>query len=110
MVLYQVKLQVEPEIQSPFLSWLEGHIEEMLEFDGFLSAQILNSSAFSSEKCTFWVHYMVDSMDSLENYFHNHAERMRQQSQKLFLGQVTAERQVLSVKQSFTCSSSRTSY
>ena len=44
-VLYEVSLEADAEIAGPFDTWLRDHIADMLQFDGFRSAEILDDPA-----------------------------------------------------------------
>ena len=43
-VLYEVNLEANAAIAGPFDTWLRDHIADMLQFDGFLSAEILDDA------------------------------------------------------------------
>ena len=44
-LLYEVNLEADAAIEAPFDTWLRDHIADMLQFDGFRSAEILDADA-----------------------------------------------------------------
>lgn len=90
MLIYEVNLDIQPDTYSAFKDWLDSHVKEMLQFPGFISAQIL-----SAEPNHLTVHYQLESRGHLEEYFGKHAARMRQQGIDAFGGQFQATRRIL---------------
>ena len=43
MIIYEVNIELNPDIVNEFDEWLDEHIEQMLQFEGFSSAKKLNS-------------------------------------------------------------------
>ena len=39
-VIYEVNLQVEPQIQTAYLNWLQDHIKIILQQPGFIDATL----------------------------------------------------------------------
>lgn len=50
MVIYEVNLSIDEEIYEQFKSWLKSHVKEMLQFPGFIKAQILRKCLYSNIK------------------------------------------------------------
>jgi quinol monooxygenase YgiN len=92
MVVYEVNLTVDPSISEDFLAWLKGHVEEMLEFDGFLGAEIFAAEGASPPQYT--VHYRLTDRQKLENYFQRHAQRMREDGLRRFPERFSATRRI----------------
>lgn len=90
MIIYEVNLQVKAEIYQEFKSWLQKHVDEMLEIEGFVKAQ-----TFTFDETSFSVHYSVESPEALESYFTNHAPRMRQDGLDRFGENFSANRRIL---------------
>ena len=72
MIIYEVNLTIKKDIVTDFLNWLDNHIIEMLEFKGFV-----NSSKLKISELAYCVQYSVDSIEDLNHYFDNYAEKMR---------------------------------
>ena len=93
MVLYEVNLVVQKHLDGDYLPWLQAHIEEMLEFQGFERASLwLETDSEQDDALRYTVHYEISSKADLETYFTEHAERMRGWVNKFPEG-VRAERQ-----------------
>ena len=92
MIIYEVNLNIEENIFNDYLDWLKTHIKEMLSFDGFQSARLFRHA---EEENQLVVHYEVTSKEDLNNYFENHAARMREDGINRFGNQFTATRRIL---------------
>ena len=92
MIIYEVNLIIEKETVSSFIKWLELHIEKMLEFKGFCSANLLREL-----EETYSVQYCVDSMDDLNHYFEKYSEKMRNEGLALFENKFKASRRIIEV-------------
>ncbi|MDH3589532.1 MAG: DUF4286 family protein [Gammaproteobacteria bacterium] len=96
-VIYEVRLEVDSQIVEEYDAWLAGHIDEMLAFDGFLSAEVLRTSdrAPAGEgRSVRVVQYRVASRGDLDRYFEKHAARMREQGIDRFGQQFNASREI----------------
>jgi len=96
MLIYEVNLTVAADVASPFARWLTLHIQEMLAIDGFCWATLYDRDhADDGTKRCITVHYGVSDRDQLENYFAQHAARMRDDGRAKFGDAFTADRRVL---------------
>lgn len=105
MLLYEVNVSIASDLAQEYLIWLRSHIRQMLMIDGFASAKILldTSSNNTDNKITKIVaQYEVVSEIKLNNYFRDHAERMRSQLPEKYLNYLQIHRRVLSVEQILT--------
>lgn len=101
MHIYEVNLSIDNEIYKEYKAWLDGHIQEMLKFDGFLNASVLHQSmdADNSDDQTYLtVQYQVESDDALQTYFIEHAPRMREGGVNRFEGHFSASRRTFEVE------------
>lgn len=92
-IIYEVNLNIEPEIKPKFLSWLDKHIKEMLQVEGFNHAHVFTDL----ENADVVVQYHVTDKQSLENYFTNFADKMRAQGLEKFGNHFQATRRVMSI-------------
>ncbi len=92
MVIYEVNLLIDDEIYNDYYEWLKVHIQEMLVFKGFILCDIFE---IESDKKELSVQYKVKSREDLEDYFLNHAEKMRNGGIKKFTGKFSANRRIL---------------
>lgn len=91
-IVYEVNLQVEPQIEVAYLSWLKEHIQAILQQPGFIDATLY---ATINNPGAFVVQYLVASEQDLENYIHHVAPSMRQDGIDRFGNQFQATRRVL---------------
>lgn len=99
MIIYEVNLLIDKEIDEQFQSWLNDHAKKMLQFPGFLQAQILKpeeDDILNQKKLT--VHYQLDSHNSLLNYFEHFAAQMREEGLKQFKNKFSAERKIYEIQ------------
>jgi len=100
-VLYEVSLEADAEIAGPFDTWLRDHIADMLQFEGFRSAEILDDPGAPPGRIRRVVQYRLRDALALDDYLANHAPRMRAQGVARFGERFTAERRVLPHREEF---------
>ena len=61
MVIYEVNLEVDKAIEEEYATWLADHVREMLEMDGFESAEILRDEDVPPLTARWVVHYPTSS-------------------------------------------------
>ena len=94
-VLYEVNLEADADIVAPFDTWLRDHIADMLQFDGFRSAEILDDPSAPAGRIRRIVQYRLRDRAALDDYLANHAPAMRAQGAARFGDRYTAQRRVL---------------
>ena len=103
--LYEVNLEIDTQIADKFSQWLAPHIEEMLSFSGFLSAQwyTRNQEDEGVERdVVLWtIQYTLKNREAYTQYVNTHAPRMRQEGLDLFGGSFQASRRLLHQYSSF---------
>ena len=99
VVIYEVNLTINDDIENAFLEWLEEHIKEILTFEGFQSANINKVEVEGSTQ--YSVQYQLTNRESLQSYFDNHAQKMREDGIKRFGNQFSATRRILHQTKSF---------
>lgn len=102
MLIYEVNLEVEDDINFKMAGWLPSHIDEMLKFKGFQSAHWYfrkpeDEGSENTNKTLWSIHYLVEDRKSLDNYFDNHAEKMRKEGIEKFGNKFSASRRVLNL-------------
>ena len=75
-VVYEVDLEADAAIEAPFDTWLRDHIADVLQFPGFLSAEVLADTAGVPGRIRRTVHYRLRDQVALDDYLANHATRM----------------------------------
>lgn len=102
MLIYEVNLEVDEQINHKYAGWLPDHIDKMLKLKGFKAAQWFfrlpqDEDAELSGKTLWTIQYIVEDRASLDDYFNNQAQQMRQESVERFGEQVKASRRVLNL-------------
>ena len=100
-VIYEVNLEADAGIAAPFDTWLRDHVADMLQLDGFRSAEILDDPAAPPGRIRRIVQYRLRSQADLDEYLAVHAPRMRAQGVARFGDRFTAERRVLPHREEF---------
>ena len=102
MIIYEVNLTVNNSVAEQYEKWLTDHIREMLSFEGFISADWYEVEGSESNKSVWSIHYRLKNRESLENYFREHAQRMRQEGLRRFAGKFSAHRRILLQKENLS--------
>jgi hypothetical protein len=100
-VLYEVNLEADATIEGPFDTWLRDHIADLLQFDGFRSAEILEDRTAPPGRVRRIVQYRLRDQAALDAYVDNQAPRMRAQGVAKFGDRFTTERRVLAHREEF---------
>lgn len=96
MIQYEVNLEILKEIYKEFLVWLNEHIKEILNIDGFENASIFeNLDLDSSALIKITIRYNLISLDHLNEYFSKYSTIMRNKTIQKFGDKVKAQRKVL---------------
>ncbi len=97
-LIYEVSLEVSPDVLTEYDSWLDDHVAEMLTIPGFLSAEISHIDP-PEDPHDHWplrcVRYRVAGQEVFEDYLVNHAPRMRALGVEKFGDQFRASRRIL---------------
>lgn len=98
MILYEVSLFVKPAIFAEYRAWLTQHLVEMLQFDGFIEANVLlelpSAMSQDAQEKKLVVQYKITSEAQLDDYLQHHAAEMRRHAIDRFGDQFRAERKV----------------
>jgi hypothetical protein len=100
-VLYEVNLDADAAIEGPFDTWLRDHIADVLQFNGFLSAEILGDDTAAEGRIRRIVQYRLRNQAALDAYLRDHAPRMRAQGVEKFGDRFRAERRMLAHREEF---------
>ncbi|MGH8428325.1 MAG: DUF4286 family protein [Gammaproteobacteria bacterium] len=96
-IIYEVTLQIAPDIAAEYDAWLAAHAAEMLTLPDFLSAEIstIESNEERPARVGRVVHYRLKNREALDGYFRNHAARLRDAGIARFGERVSASRRIL---------------
>ncbi len=111
-IVYEIYFQVKNTIADDFLIWIDTLlIKEILSNEGFRAAKLytlINDDCTShSKKYTYYsVQFLVDSIDSLNNYLVLYGDKFRLDASARYGKQFTEERRILSYQKFYTYDSS----
>lgn len=99
MIIYNVTINVDESIHQDWLKWMQNkHINDVLATGLFTSAKMVR--VLVEEEMggtTYAIQYSIDSRAKLEDYYKNHAPRLRQEGLQLFADKMLAFRTELEV-------------
>lgn len=93
MYIYNVTINIEDDVKNEWLTWLDGHILEVLNTGKFLSAKL--TEVLVEEEMggtTFSVQYTAKNKEDIERYYQEDAQRLRNNGMKLFGNKMVAFR------------------
>ena len=96
-VIYEVNLFVRRAIEREYRDWLHAHIREILALPGFLGAELfeVTEPAPAADEFALCTRYHLRDQAALQNYFREHAPRLRAEGVALFGENFRAERRVM---------------
>ncbi|MEY2739268.1 MAG: hypothetical protein RL259_1177 [Bacteroidota bacterium] len=103
MIIYNVTINLDESIHLDWLKWMQNkHINEVLATGLFTQAKLVK--VLVEEEMggtTYAVQYFTDSKLKLDDYYLNHAPRLRQEGLQLFGDKMLAFRTELEVMEEF---------
>ena len=98
MYIYNITINIEKSIEEDWLRWMqEKHIPEMLNTGKFFEAKMCQVMVEEDQGVTYSVQYTTDSKETLEKYYQENAEQLRQEGLVLFKERYVAFRTELKV-------------
>lgn len=95
-IIYEVNVFVQRDIEDHYRQWLDKHIAEILALPGFIDAQSFDVQQDDTDgDVAICVHYRLESRAALDNYFEQHAARLRADGVARFGDRFRAARRVL---------------
>jgi quinol monooxygenase YgiN len=96
-VIYEVDLHVQRAIEREYRDWLDAHIREILALPGFLRAELLEviDPAPAPDEFTLCTRYHLRDEAALQDYYREHAPRLRADGMARFGNRFRAERRVM---------------
>ena len=98
MYIYNVTINIEDNLVSEWLTWIENHIIDVLNTGKFTSAkftEVLVEEEMGGK--TFSIQYTANSRQDLDDYYKEDADRLRQEGLKRFAGKSLAFRTELHI-------------
>ena len=98
MYIYNVTINIEKSIEQEWLRWMQKvHIPEVLETGKFTEAKMCQVIVEEETGITYSIQYTTDSKETLDRYYAEDADRLRQEGIKLFGNKFVAFRTELDV-------------
>jgi hypothetical protein len=98
MIIYNVTVNVDNSIHQDWLEWIKVHIPKVLATGLFTEAKLSKVLVEDqAEGETYSIQYRAKSRESLEDYYTNHANQLRQEGLKLFADKALAFRTELEI-------------
>lgn len=96
MILYNVTINVDPDIHDEWLAWMkEVHIPEVLATGLFTENKIFRIHGEEDEGNTYSIQYYCDCMDDYEKYQREHAPRLQEEHTSKYKDKFVAFRTIL---------------
>ena len=96
-VVYEVNLFVRRAIEREYRDWLDAHIREILALPGFVGAELFEvvEPAPAAGEFVLCTRYRLRDEAALQDYFREHAPRLRAEGVARFGENFRAERRVM---------------
>lgn len=103
MIIYNVTINIDDSVHEKWLSWMmEKHIPEMMETGKFYKAKLVKVLVVEEMGgTTYSIQYFTDSKQKLEEYYKEHAPKMREEGATLFGDKMLAFRTELEILKEF---------
>ncbi len=103
MIIYNVTVNVDESIHTDWLNWMQNkHISDVLKTGLFTKAKLVKVMVEEEMGgTTYAAQYFTDSRAKLEDYYLNHAPRLRQEGLELFADKMLAFRTELELMDEF---------
>jgi antibiotic biosynthesis monooxygenase (ABM) superfamily enzyme len=100
VIVYEVRIVLDPAIAEEYRAWLETHIREILAIPGFSGAELLAEDD-EGERPVWTTRYHLEGREALERYLRDHAPRLRAEGTTRFGGRFQATRRVSELVREF---------
>ena len=95
MLIYQVKIEINPSVESEWFQWMKTvHVPDLLKTGLVSSSQIWKEDI---DQPTYYFNYVFQNSESLIHYQSNHAPALRADVIRRYEGQFTASRKVFEI-------------
>ena len=100
-VLYEVSLEADAAIAGPFDTWLRDHVADVLQSDGFKSAEILDDESTPPGRVRRIVQYRLRDRAALDRYLATQAPQLEAAGRALFGDRYASAPRVLPHREEF---------
>jgi uncharacterized protein (UPF0305 family) len=96
-ILYNVTVSVDESIQEEWLKWMqEVHIPDVMKTNKFISSRVCRL-LHAEEKNTYACQYVLQDMETFEDYQKNHAPALQKDHNDKYKGKVFAFRSLMEI-------------
>ena len=98
MYIYNVTVNIETSIEQEWLNWMEyEHIPKMLATGKFFEAKMCQVMVEEEIGITYSIQYTTEDKETLERYYNENADALRQEAITLFGSKLVSFRSELRV-------------
>ena len=98
MIIYNVTINIDESIHSEWLTWIKEHIPKVLATGKFIEAKLTKVLVEEENSATTYaVQYRAKSIEDLEAYYKEDAEKLRQDGSSRFADKMLAYRTELEI-------------
>lgn len=96
-IVYEVNIDLDAAIEAEYRAWLPGHVDEILALPGFIDARVFDVAdpPPATGRIAICMQYRLRDAAALQDYFEQHAPRLRGDGIARFGGKFNASRRVL---------------
>lgn len=96
MILYNVTVNVDPEIHDEWLGWMKNvHIPDVMNTGLFVDNKIFKIQTVEDEGNTYSIQYFCKTMNDYKKYQNEHAPRLQKEHSDKYKDKFTAFRTIL---------------
>lgn len=92
MVVYEINIDLDPDIYDDFVLWNQGQMVELIALPGFRKAVVYTQK---DTPHSLSVQYHLTNMDALEHYAVNYVPKLRAEAERRFSGKFKASKRIL---------------
>ena len=102
MIIYNVTINIDDSVHDQWLTWMmEEHIPQMMELGLFWKAKLVKVLVVEENGSTYSIQYFTENKEKLEEYYKNHAPKMREEGMRRFGDKMLAFRTELELLKEF---------
>jgi len=101
-ITFEVNVKILKEIESDYVEWTLQHMKQVLEVEGFISAQMRKLENESNEFYFYSICYIALNKVKIDLYFKNNAQTLRQSGIDKFGDKWSIERRIMLNSLTFT--------
>ena len=100
MLIYEVRLRVDADVAEAYAAWLLAHVPDVLATGCFTRADVFDEP-LDDGAARLTTHYHAADAEAFARYERDHAPRLRAEGLARFAGRFTAERRVLTLRETY---------